>query len=79
MRRRILIEMDVEETEIFNDILSMVAERVDGNVECNIRQEIIPERISQEIQVPTFESNRKKKSLSEDAFSRLKKGVMQHG
>ena len=69
MRRRIVIEMDAENSEIFNDILTMIAERTDSNVECTISQEIIPERISREIQVPSFIN-----------FNRLmKEGVQKNG
>ena len=69
MRRRIVIEMDDENSEIFNDILKMIAERTDSNVECTIRQEIIPERISREINIPSFMN-----------FNRLmKEGVQKNG
>lgn len=81
MRRRIVIEMDVEETEIFNDILKMVAERTDSNVECTIKQEIIPEKISREIQIPSFMNQSKVVSGQGKGMREAlhKRGVMSHG
>lgn len=69
MIRRIVIEMDSENTDIFNDILKIVADRIDNNVECSIQQEII----SSDIKVPEFmNSYRAMGSL-------YKKGVIQNG
>lgn len=81
MKKRIVIEMDVEETEIFNDILKMVAEGTDSNVECTIKQEIIPEKISREIQIPSFMNQSKVVSGQEKGMREAlhKRGVMQHG
>lgn len=81
MRKRIVIEMDAEETEIFIDILKMVAERMDSNVECAIKQEIIPERISGEIQIPSFMNKGNTVSGQEKGMREVlhKRGVIQHG
>ena len=46
MINRITIDIDAETENLINEILSVVAERIDSNVELSIRQEIVPERIS---------------------------------
>lgn len=59
MVRRIVIEMDSEEGPILNDILKMIAERVDSNVELSINQKIIPDKSKIEIQTPQFMNHRR--------------------
>ena len=55
MKRIILIELDVEEDNgMVKDIAGMIMDRIDSDAEFTIRQEIIPEKISGEIQVPDF-------------------------
>ena len=55
MKRRILIEMDMEEGgSVVNDIIQMVVSRIDSDVEFDIRQEIVPGKSSGGIQVPNF-------------------------
>ncbi len=56
MKRRILIEMDVEEGAdgIVKEIIELVASRMDSNVEFAVRQEILPENSSRRIEVPKF-------------------------
>ncbi len=61
MRRKIVFEIEAEGTEnILGDITRMVMDKVDSNCEFEIRQEILPERISEkkEIQIPSFLQNR---------------------
>lgn len=65
MVRRILIEVDAEDdgNGLVKDITNMVMERIDPNVEFTISQEIIPEKIPEDIQMPDI----------------LNKGVMHNG
>lgn len=54
MRRRIVIELDVEGGELLvKDILRMVTGRVDADAEFSVRQEFLPE-LPSAIQVPEF-------------------------
>lgn len=61
MKRRILIELDVEDEAngMIKDITNLVMERIDSNVEFKISQEMIPEKISKEVQVVDFLLSRK--------------------
>lgn len=56
MKRRILIELDIEDdvNGMVKDITNLVMDRIDSNVEFTISQEMIPEKISKEIQVADF-------------------------
>ena len=71
MIRRILIEMEMNDNStIANDIAALVISRIDSNVEFTIKQEIVPERNSGEIQIPEFVN---KKNCTKQ------KGMMQNG
>lgn len=56
MKRRILIELDVEDEAngMIKDITNLVMERIDSNVEFKISQEILPEKSSGELKIPVF-------------------------
>jgi hypothetical protein len=60
VKRRIVIEMDSEDSAsgIVHDVTRMVLDRLDPDVEFSIRQEMLPEKISEQIQVPGFLNRR---------------------
>lgn len=73
------IEEDVN--GMVKDITSMVMDRIDSNVEFTISQEMIPEKISGEIQVPDFLNKGRVISQPEKGMMEAihKKGVMHNG
>lgn len=72
MKRIISIEMDFDYSDaFFNDILKMITDRIDPNCEVSIRQEIVSDKKSKELQVPSFLNNPNR------VISQQEKGLME--